>query len=262
MAKNISTQTLGSFCWFELGTTDQNAAKSFYKSLFGWEPVDMPMGPDATYTMFRVQGRDVSGGYTLMEEMRKNGVPPHWALYVAVESANDAASKAAAAGGAVVAPPFDVFDIGRMTAVRDPTGAMINFWQEKRKDVNRITEVPGCFCWADLCTRDVEAAARFYGAVLGWQLTKSETDSSGYLHIKNGEAFIGGVPPSQMLPPGVPPHWLLYYYVVDADTSTKRLQELGGVVHMGPMNIEKVGRMSVVADPQGAVFALFAPMPH
>src|ERR1022692_782452 len=86
-------------------------------------------------------------------------------------------------------------------------------------------------------------------------------DSSGYLHIKNGEAFIGGIPPAQFLPPNVPPHWMLYYYVTDVDASTKRLQELGGAVHMGPMTMEKVGPMSVVAVPQGASFPLFTPAP-
>ena len=79
---------------------------------------------------------------------------------------------------------------------------------------------------------------------------------------KNGEAFIGGIPPTHVLPPSVPSHWMLYFYVTDADASTKKLLELGGKVHMGPMAIENVGRMSVVADPQGAGFALFTPAPH
>jgi predicted enzyme related to lactoylglutathione lyase len=122
--------------------------------------------------------------------------------------------------------------------------------------------VPGTFCWADLCTRAEEAAAQFYSAVFGWQITKAENDDSGYLHIKNGEAFIGGIPPAQFLPPNVPPHWMLYFYVTDADASTSKLQELGGTVHLAPMNIDKVGRMSVVADPQGAGFSLFTPAPH
>jgi predicted enzyme related to lactoylglutathione lyase len=113
-----------------------------------------------------------------------------------------------------------------------------------------------------LNSRDVEAASKFYSAVFGWQIAKGENDNSGYLHIKNGESFIGGVPPTHMLPPNVPSHWMLYFYVTDADASTTKLVELGGKVHMPPMTIEKVGRMSVVADPQGAVFSLFTPLPH
>ena len=55
---NIDTCAPGSFCWFELGTTNQDAAKSFYRSLFGWEANDMPMGPGSVYTMFTLEGRN------------------------------------------------------------------------------------------------------------------------------------------------------------------------------------------------------------
>src|ERR1035441_4949680 len=91
---NIDHYSPGSFCWFELGTTDQNAAKTFYKSLFGWGADDMPMGPEGVYSMFTLEGRNTGAAYTLMAEMRAHGVPPHWAIYVAVESADEAAAKA------------------------------------------------------------------------------------------------------------------------------------------------------------------------
>src|SRR5262249_45633596 len=81
---NIDHYAPGSFCWFELGTTDQNAAKSFYKALFGWDAMDLPMGPNDVYSMFMLDGRAAGAGYTLMPEMRAMGIPPHWAIYIAV----------------------------------------------------------------------------------------------------------------------------------------------------------------------------------
>jgi hypothetical protein len=258
---NIDTYAPGSFCWFELATTDQNAAKSFYMSLFGWGVNDMPMGPNDVYSMFQLEGRSTGAAYTIRPDMRAKGVPPHWGLYIAADSADETAAKVGPAGGTLVAPPFDVFDVGRSAVVRDPAGAMFQLWQEKRPSSNGIAGVPGTFCWADLCTRDIEAAVTFYSQVFGWQIIPGENDNSGYLHIKNGETFIGGVPPSQFLPPYVPSHWMLYFYVADTDAATERVKELGGAVHMGPMTVEKVGRMSVVADPQGAAFALFTPKP-
>ena len=259
---NIDHYAPGSFCWFELGTTDQNAAKSFYKSLFGWDADDLPMGPDGVYTMFILDGRAAGAGYTLMPEMRTHGVPPHWAIYIAVANADEAVAKATQAGGKIIKDAFDVFDIGRMAVIQDPTGAVFHVWQEKRPKANGISGVPGTFCWADLITRDVPAASKFYNAVFGWEIAKGENDNSGYLHIKNGEHFIGGMPPSEHMPPGVPPHWMLYFYVADVDASTKKLQDLGGKVLMAPMTMEKVGRMSIVDDPQGAGFAFFTPLPH
>jgi len=114
----------------------------------------------------------------------------------------------------------------------------------------------------------VERAAVFYRQVFGWEIAPGEHDDSGYLHIKNGEhrihrsEFIGGIPPAKFLPPGVPPHWLLYFYVPDCAASTAKATELGGRVIMGPMEIPNVGHMSVIADPQGAVSALFTPGRH
>jgi hypothetical protein len=87
-----------------------------------------------------------------------------------------------------------------------------------------------------------------------------EHDTSGYLHIKNGDKFIGGIPPAAHRNPNAPPHWLLYFFVEDCDASAAKAKELGAKLHMEPMTMEGVGRMAIVADPQGAVFALFQPM--
>ena len=258
----IDRHAPGSFCWFELGTSDQNAAKQFYSSLLGWNPVDYPMGPNAFYTMFKLSGKDCAAAYGLDERMKAAGVPPHWMPYIAVESADATAAKVASAGGTVLQPPFDAMTFGRMAVLKDPAGASFSIWEPKDHHGTGITGEPGTFCWADLCVPDAEQVKAFYGAVFGWQLAVSEHDNSGYLHIKNGDTFIGGVPPAQFNPPNVPPHWLLYYYVTDCDASTAKAKELGARVLMGPMDIEKVGKMSVIGDPQGVVFALFTPAPH
>ena len=58
----------GNFCWFELVTSDQNAAKEFYTRLFGWTPNDQPMGPDQTYTMLELGGKNVGALYGMNAE--------------------------------------------------------------------------------------------------------------------------------------------------------------------------------------------------
>ena len=70
------------------------------------------------------------------------------------------------------------------------------------------------------------------------------------------------MPPGRMLPPGVPPHWLLYFLTSDCDALAAKAKTLGAQLHFGPESIENVGRMAVVADPQGAVFAIFQPAPR
>jgi predicted enzyme related to lactoylglutathione lyase len=258
---HVDQHPTGSFCWLELATTDQNGAKKFYGSLFGWNLAEFPMGPEGTYTIFLSDGRNTGACYTMQPEMRAQGVPPNWLLYVAVENADETAAKAAPAGGKLVVPVLDVMDFGRMAVLQDPTGASFAIWQAKTHPGTGIEGVPGTMCWADLMTTDPAKASAFYGGVFGWKADPGK-DSSGYLHILNRERPIGGIPPAGALPPDTPSHWLLYFLVEDCDRSTEKAKTLGANVYVPPKTMEGVGRWSVVADPQGAVLALFQPLPH
>jgi len=262
MQRTIDEHPPGAFCWIELSTTDQNAAKSFYGSLFGWGSQDFPMGPNDFYTMFQLEGRNTSAAYTMRPEQRSKGVPPHWLIYVAVASADDAAGRAAQLGAEVLLPPMDVYDVGRMAVVQDPTGAAFALWQAKSHQGTGIAGVHGSLCWADLVTPDVARAKEFYSGLFAWRISASENDPSGYLHIANGEDFIGGVPPASFRPANAPPHWLAYFYVSDCDQTAATTKELGGKALLAPLTIEKVGRMAILADPQGAVFAVISAWPQ
>lgn len=255
---NIDHHASGSFCWIELATTDQNAAKSFYGSLFGWKVNDIPMGPDGVYTMFELDGREAAAGYTLRPDQQSNGVPPHWMVYVAVANADESAARVPELGGTLLAPPFDVQEHGRMAIVLDPTGATFAIWQAKAHTGIQIAGIDGSLCWADLNSPNRDKAMAFYAGLFGWKFEPGKDgDMGGYLHIKNGEAFIGGATPSTFLPPGAPAHWLAYFLTSNCDASTDKAKSLGATVWVPPSDIEGAGRFSVLSDPQGASFALF-----
>ena len=249
----------GFFCWVELATTDQSAAKHFYSSLFDWMPADFPMGPDGVYSVFRFKDRDCAALYTMRQEHRERGVAPNWVLYIATADVDESTRRAVELGGTVLAGPFDVMDKGRMSIIQDPTGAHFCLWQAKTETTGiGIAGENNTFCWADLLTRDVASAKRFYEGLFGWSLAPGEgKDATGYLHILNGAQMIGGIPPAEHMQQGVPPHWLIYIMVADCDASCDKAVSLGAHAYVSPMTIEGVGRMSVLADPQGAVFALF-----
>ena len=257
---HIEGHNFGDFCWFELGTSDQTAAKSFYSALFGWSANDFPMGPDFTYTMFQLEGRDCAAAYTLMPDMLEKGIPPHWMIYVEVPDADASAAKCAELGGTVVSPPMDVMDFGRMAVLQDPTGAVISVWQSKSNKGTTITRVPGTHCWGELSSQQPDKAVPFYEALLGWKMTKGADPADKYLHIASNNHMIGGVVPVEHRDPNVPSHWLSYFHVTDCDASAAVATSLGGKIIFGPMTMEKVGRMAYVADPQGAIFALFQPV--
>jgi predicted enzyme related to lactoylglutathione lyase len=254
----IDKYPTNSFCWLELATTDQGAAKKFYSNLFGWVSADFPMGPGEVYTLFRLGDRDAgTAAYTLRKEQK--GMPPNWSIYVAVENVDASTKRASELGGKVCMQPFDVFDMGRMAVVQDPTGAAFCLWQAKQKP-NGVTAVEGTLCWADLSTPDPGQAGKFYSSLFGWQLEKSP-HSSGYQHIKNGDQFIGGVQEAENRTPG-PGHWLPYIQVSNCDASAAKAKQTGASFQLEPMTMEGVGRFAILADPQGAVFAIFQPSPR
>jgi hypothetical protein len=249
----------GAFCWMELATSDQSAGKTFYSSLFGWECADTPMGPNDHYTIFTLDGRSAAACYTLQPDEAKLGIPPHWNLYIAVADADAATKRAAECGGTVFCGPFDVTTHGRMSTIADPTGSVFSIWEAKDNPGIGIRGQHASFCWADLSTSDPARASQFYADVFGWTI---ESGDDGYVHIANGSDYIGGLPPAEHRMPHEPPHWQLYFQVDDCDAATRKATELGARIFAGPMTIEHVGRMTVLADPQGAVFSLFQPLPR
>jgi len=120
-----ATHAPGTFSWADLGTPDPAAAKRFYTGLFGWTFEDRPISDGEYYTIFDVGGKSVAALYNQMADQRAAGIPPHWLSYVSVESADQAASRAAELGGTVLAPAFDVMEAGRMAVVQDPTGGVL-----------------------------------------------------------------------------------------------------------------------------------------
>lgn len=250
----------GTFCWFELATSDQAQAKNFYSSLFGWRPDDMPIGPNEFYTIFKVDGRDAAAAHTMRPEQRAQGVPPNWLLYISVENVDASAKRAAAAGGTVMAPPFDVTDLGRMTVVTDPTGAAFALWEPRNSHGTGIVQEPGAAVWADLNSPDPQRAGRFYQELLDWNIVAGKNmapvGATEYGHIVAGDEFIGGIVPAAHVHKGAPAHWLIYFSVTDCDAAVAATSAAGGKVLMPPMTMERVRKFAALADPQGAAFAV------
>lgn len=251
-----TTYAPGTFCWVELGTTDATAAKQFYTELFGWMPHDNPIGPDMVYTMLKLDGKDVGALYQLTPEMTAQGIPPNWLSYVSVSSADEAAAKAKEAGGTLMKEPFDVFTVGRMAVVQDPTGAVFALWQAGTHQGAGICNVPNSFCWNELATSDTEKAGDFYTKLFGWGKNVQQMGPMTYTSFMNGDRPAGGMykPAPEM--GNIPPHWLVYFAVDDTDAKVKKAEELGAKTIAPPMDIPGTGRFAILQDPQGAAFGI------
>jgi predicted enzyme related to lactoylglutathione lyase len=247
----------GAFSWVDLSTTDPEAAKRFYAGLFGWELEDTPAGEGVTYTMCRIGGKAVAAISGQMEIERQQGVPPHWNSYITAHDLDERAGRVSELGGNVMAPPFDVLDVGRMAVVADPTGAVFMMWQPKSSIGAELVNVPDALTWNELGTHDVDSAKRFYADHFGWTYDDIDMNGQGtYSIILNGDQRNGGIRAQTPQEEDIPPNWLPYFAAASVDESAAKAKELGGNVLVPTMHVPN-GAFTVVADPQGAVFALF-----
>jgi uncharacterized protein len=243
----------GTPSWVDLGTRDVKAASSFYSGLFGWEVFSPgPVEETGGYQMFTLNGKTVAG----MGPLQSDDHPPAWTTYVSVEDADQTAAKVRDNGGQVLMGPMDVMEAGRMAIFTDPEGAVFCIWQPRQHKGAELVNAPGAFAWNELNTRNPDGAKQFYNTVFGW---KGETYEGpmAYTEWKLSDRSIGGmIEMTEQWPATVPPHWLVYFTVTNCDKSVEQVKQLGGSVMVEPRDISP-GRFSVVADPQGAVFALF-----
>ena len=245
----------GTPSYVELQTPDQQAARAFYGSLFGWEIGEVPLDDQGNVYLTPAKGGEsVAGIAGQMPEMA--GHPAFWGVYLAVDDVDATAAKVEGAGGKVEAGPFDVMDLGRMAAIQDPTGARVNLWQagttigttsptspaprlerahHPRPRRPRRSSTPTCSVWAGRRWR-----------CPGGEYTSLVVDGRPG---RRRDAAAGE---------GIPPHWNVYFNVEDVDASWRRPRTSAPRSWPRRSTCPGVGRMGFLADPQGATFAVMA----
>ncbi len=250
----------GKFVWYELMTTDAEAATAFYRAAVGWG-ADVMGPPGQTYTILKAADRGVAG----VSAQLAAGAKPSWIGYVAVGDVDAEAKRVTAAGGSIHFGPADIPGVGRFCMVADPFGAVFNLFDPippaEGVPPPPPEGTPGYFGWRELFSTDGTKAFDFYAGVVGW--TKGEAFDMGamgtyQLYACHGET-LGGMMTS---PPGSPPPFWLYYAQVDSiDAAIARMKPLGGVVTMGPHQVPTGQWIVQATDPQGAMFALLSDKP-
>lgn len=249
----------GDFVWYDLMTTDTEAAKAFYGNVVGWGAQAAPPVPGMTYTLFTAGETSVAGLMELTAEARQMGVPPCWTGYVAVDDVDATAEKVKRLGGAVHRPPADIPNVGRFAIIADPQGAVVALFKPTSPAPERPKlpmGSPGHIGWHELLAADGAKAFAFYSELFGWQ--KGDAVDIGAMGIY--QLFTaGGQPVGGMFtkPPTVPAvFWLYYFSVGDIDAAAERVKAAGGRILSGPMEVPGGGWIVQSLDPQGAMFAL------
>ena len=121
----------------------------------------------------------------------------------------------------------------------------------------------GDFIWYELMTTDADAAHAFYEPVVGWRIEAKPSGSIDYRMITASEGNVAGLLPltAEMTAGGARPAWVGYILVDDVDKMVESIEHGGGKVHMPAMTMDGIGRMAMVADPQGARFYIMTPTP-
>lgn len=246
------------FVWYELMTTDADAAKAFYGAVLGWNAQEWG-GKDFRYLIMSAGEKMVAGMMPMTEDMCAAGGRPGWLGYIGTDDVDAATQRVSKAGGAVYRPPADIPDVGRFSVVADPQGAMFMlFTPLGGDDAPAPAGTPGHVGWRELYATDWPGAFAFYAAQFGW--TKGEAVDMGPMGVYQLFAA-GGDPIGGMMnkPEGIPaPVWQFYFNVPEADAAIARVTAHGGRVLNGPMQVPGGSWIAQCLDPQGASFAVVA----
>ena len=250
------------FIWYELMTTDQDAAIAFYKAVVGWSAADHEnsgMG-DLRYVILSAGERGMGGVMQLTEQMRAGGARPGWVGYVGVADTDAAAKRIAEAGGRILMEPGDIPNVGRFAMVADPGGAPFYLLTPNPRDDGPAAAeptTPGLVSWRELYSSlGDKAAFDFYSGQFGWE-TMHEMDMGpmGTYRIFGADGVqMGGMMDK---PENIPVSaWGYYINVEGIDAAIERIGVNGGQVVMGPHEVPGGSWIVQAVDPQGANFAL------
>ena len=260
--------TTGGWIWYELMTGDPDAAAKFYDAVVGWKisgaPAPEAGGIDYRY-IARSDGGSAGGVLRLNKDMTDNGARPCWLGYIHVADVDAAVAAIVADGGKSLMPAFDL-PVGRIAMVADPQGAPFYVMKpippEGQPDA--VSDVfspdqPQHMRWNELRSSDPEAASDFYTRHFGWtQEGDMDMGAMGkYRFIQQGGVGIGAIMASDANAPGS--YWTHVIGVDDIDRAIAAVNDGGGKIMHGPMQIPGGEWALYGVDPQDAVFSLVGP---
>jgi len=254
----------GDFIWYELMTTDPDAAADFYGAVVGWN-IGAPE-PDGGEQDYRLIGRDDGGAaggvLRLSDAMCEGGARPMWMPYL--HSADvDATLRAIEADGGQVQMSASDLPVGRIAMVTDPQGVPIYVMDpvppadapDATSDVFSPDDVQRVG-WNELASPDLLASKAFYAKHFGFEFNESMSmgEMGDYCFIDRGGRRLGAI--MQRQDPEQPAVWLQYFRVPAIAAAKAAVERNGGTVLMGPQEVPTGDWIVLALDPQGAGFGL------
>jgi predicted enzyme related to lactoylglutathione lyase len=243
--------TPGRWIWADLVTADVALAADFYGKVFGWTFETYGGENDLeTYTLVLADGLPI-GGMVFDQRALKDEVPTaRWVALASVADVPAAAKAVTDGGGKVVYAPVMLGERGETAVFQDPEGALFGVVRSKHGDPADYFADLNEWVWLDLWTADVERAAKFYGAVIGYAvLPLADDNPSQGVHLVSGGFVRAGVMHKE--DERLSTTWLPYVRVVDAKAAVEKARAAGGKVLREPVGMKRA-IVAIVADPTGA----------
>jgi predicted enzyme related to lactoylglutathione lyase len=255
---STAVRQTGDFCWINIITPKPEESKKFFNGLLGWTYGDLGgMG-----SSIKVGDSDIGGLFDLDSPQTPPGTKPLIGVMVKVDNADATAAKAKSLGGRAK-DAFDIGDNGRMAELFDPNGAELDIWQPKREQATIADPSHhGAPSWYETYTPDVEAGKKFYGELYGWTSQTMPMPGMEYTVFHLGDKMIAGMMAPTPDMTSMPPQWVTYFTVNDADETAKKAADLGGTVMVPPTDIPSVGRFAAIVSPQGVSFLVIKYLPR
>lgn len=266
MSNPAKGNPVGSFIWYELMTSNADAASAFYGAVTGWSvaPRD-PASPMDYRLISRSDGGSAGGLLQLSPDMIAGGAHPAWLPYLYVADVDAAVAAILADGGRVIMPKMTL-PVGAMALMGDPQGVPFYVMTpvpppgqpDATSDVFSVSE-PQHVRWNELASPDLAGAKAFYSRHFGFEFNNAMPmgEMGDYCFIDHGGQVVGAI--MQRPDNGLPPLWLPYIGVPSTMAATTAIEANGGTVMMGPHEVPGGNWIVVATDPQGAVFGVVGP---
>ncbi|WP_353944023.1 VOC family protein [Streptomyces sp. HUAS MG91] len=252
----------GAPCWADVQLPDVEAGKRFYGDLFGWTFDEGAGAERGYYTAAYSEDRAVAALAPLF-----GAAGPAWTVHFAVRDAYATAARVTRSGGRVVSGPLSVGTAATMALVTDRDGGVFGLWQAGSDPGFEVTGEPAAFCWTELPTRDTARADLFYETVFSYAAGDAGPEEPGA-----GPGSAGGL--RLWAPAGTLPSpatavagrrstlhtpltggFLVHFGTAELEATTADALRLGGEIRVAA-HPTGAGRVTVLADDQGALFAV------
>jgi len=262
---NTKQNDKGSFCWFEVVTSDPEASGEFFGKVLGWTRAAAPV-PEGLppYELLQLGGKDVGGMFSLTEEMKGQGTPPHILGYIAVSDLEEVLAKVKPLGGNIVMGKTAVMDKGHMAIIATAEGAVNCLWEAGTHSGSQLMEVTGTPCWFELNSRDAAGMAKFFAMLLDLEVRTMpfpdpNCEGDYTLLGRDGKDYFGILQMGEEWGE-MPSHWMTYFQVDDIGASVAAIREAGGEVCYEPFELTDIGQIAICADPAKIHFTVLEPV--